>query len=142
MALVMAGMLFFHAAALHLADPSVIMSSFSYAERIDLAGLMLHVHNSGVWIWQLFFALHLSILGFLVVRSGRFPALLGYGMTIGAAGYLADSIYAFAFSELVLLGHLRVGLLAIVTLSEVGFALWLLLRGQKDEAETRLLITA
>ncbi len=128
---VMAAMLFFHAGADLLADPAAL-SGFDDEQRADLAGLLLHIHRSGVWIWQLFFALHLALLGWLVARSGRFPQLLGLGLMIGSTGYLADSLYGFAFPGADWLGTLRIGLLAIVTLSEVGFALWLLIRGPAD----------
>ena len=64
-----------------------------------------------------------------MVASGQYPRLLGYGLMLGGMGYLLDSAYAFAFPEAALLGQLRVALLVIVTISEVGFALWLLLRG-------------
>ena len=78
--------------------------------------------------------MHLMLLGYLVLHSGRFPALLGYGLMIGAMGYLLDSAYAFAFPGADWLGILRAGLLAIVTLSEVGFALWLLIRAPQAPA--------
>lgn len=57
-------------------------------------------------------------------------------MAIGGIGYALDSLYAFALPEVTLLGQVRIGLLAIVTLSEVGFALWLLLRGPRIGAQT------
>jgi hypothetical protein len=134
MALVMASMLFFHAAALRLADPGAAMASLPMPMRIDLAGLMLHVHDAGVWIWQLFFTLHLALLGWLVARSGRYPRLLGQAMTLGAFGYLLDSLIGFAGTGATAPLLLRNGLLAVVTLAEVGFALWLVFRGPRGTA--------
>ena len=99
------------------------------AEREALAYLMLTIHDSGVWIWQIFFTIHLLILGRLILASGQYPKLLAYGLMLGGLGYVLDSVYAFAFPDLALLGQVRVALLVIVTISEVGFALWLLLRG-------------
>lgn len=129
---VMAAMLFFHIGALALAAPDWAFAALSPAQRLDMAGVFLRMHDGGVWIWQIFFALHLGLLGALVVRSGLYPRLLGYGMAVGGLGYLLDSVYAFAFPDAALLGQARVVLLAIVTLSEVGFALWLLLRGPRS----------
>ncbi|WP_298496741.1 DUF4386 domain-containing protein [uncultured Maritimibacter sp.] len=97
-----------------------------------LASVLLDAHHSGVWIWQAFFTLHLWLLGTLVLRSGLFPRLLGWGLIVGGTGYLADSLYAFAFPDMDALGYLRIGLLVIITLSEVGFALWLVIRGSKS----------
>lgn len=133
MVAVMAAMLFFHAGALALAEPGATLTHFSDGQRADLAGLLLRMHLSGVWIWQMFFALHLILLGWLVAASGRFPRLLGQAMMLGAAGYALDSLYAFALPDAALLGYLRIGLLAIVTLAEIGFALWLLLVGPRPQ---------
>jgi hypothetical protein len=51
---------------------------------------------------------------------------------IGSLGYVLDSIYSFAFPEVAALGVVRVGFLAIVSLSEIGFALWLIFVGPRQ----------
>ena len=135
---VMSAMLFFHAGASLLAQSDQVMTHFDAAQRADLAGLFLEMHRAGVWIWQIFFTVHLLLLGYLVLRSERFPALLGYGLMIGAMGYVLDSVYAFAFPDLGWLGLLRAGLLAVVTLSEVGFALWLIARAPAAPSRSHL----
>ena len=128
MVAVMAVMLFFYAAALMLAGPELAL--LSNATRADLGALMLHLHEFGVVVWQLFFFVHLVILGQLVARSGLYPRLLGFGMSIGAFGYLSDS--AVKFFELgAAVNWVTQGLLVIVSLSEIGFALWLLIRGPR-----------
>jgi len=132
MAVVMAGMLFFHVAALTLVDPIATLGSFSLEQRTELAGVMLEVHNAGVWIWQLFFALHLLILGWLVARSGAYPVILGWAMSLGAFGYLFDSISSFAAPDATYFTYLTIGLLVIVTIAELGFALWLLIIGPRE----------
>ena len=131
MVAVMAAMLFFHAAALALADGSVPLDAFSEAQRIELAYLMRHVHDAGVWIWQVFFWLHLAILGTLVLSSDLFPRLIGWGLIAGGTGYLVDSVQMVAFPESGTLIALKTALLALVTLAEVGFALWLVLAGPR-----------
>lgn len=130
---VMSAMLFFHAGATLLAQSPELVSSFDAAQRADLAGLFLEMHRAGVWIWQVFFTLHLVLLGTLVLASRRFPRIIGIGLIVGASGYVLDSIYAFAFPDAAVLGILRAGLLAIVTLSEISFALWLLIKGQSQD---------
>lgn len=126
----MAVMLMFHAAMLAFADGS-IMTAFSDAQRLQLAGVMLLTHDSGVWVWQIFFTLHLWLLGALILKSGLFPRLLGLGLIVGGTGYVLDSAFAFAFPDAAALGALRVVLLGVVTLSEIGFALWLVIRGAR-----------
>lgn len=125
---VMAAMLFFHAGAQLLAQSDQVMTHFNAGQRADLVGLLLEMHGAGVWIWQVFFTVHLAILGYLVTCSGRVPVVLGHGLMLGAFGYVLDSAYAFAFPDLAWLGVVRAALLICVTLSEVGFALWLLIR--------------
>ncbi len=131
---VMSAMLFFHAGADLLAQSDQVMTNFSAEQRADLAGLFLEMHRAGGWIWRIFFTMHLLLLGYLVLRSGRCHSLFGYGLMIGWMGYVLDSAYGFAFSDVAWLGTLRIGLLAIVTLSEVGFALWLLIRAPQAPA--------
>ncbi len=134
MVAVMAAMLFFHAGSLALADGAVPLGSFSEAQRLELAGLMRHVHDAGVWIWQVFFCLHLVLLGTLVARSGLYPRLIGTGLVVGGTGYLVDSVQMFAFPDAMALEAVKVALLIVVTLAEVGFALWLLIRGPRATA--------
>lgn len=131
MVAVMAAMLFFHAGAIALADGTVPLGSFSELQRIELAGLMRHIHDAGVWIWQLFFCLHLLLLGSLVIRSDLFPRLFGLGLMVGGMGYLVDSVQMFALPHATTLEAVKLALLGIVTLSEIGFALWLLIRGPR-----------
>ncbi|GAA3872026.1 DUF4386 domain-containing protein [Celeribacter arenosi] len=129
MVAVMAGMLFFHAGALALIDGS--FAALSDAQRAEMVGWLFDMHHAGVWIWQLFFFVHLALLGRLVDASNRFPKILGLALTIGAFGYLLDSLYAFAFSQIGWLGIVRIGFLVVVTLGEVGFALWLTIRAPR-----------
>ena len=129
--LMMVAMLFFHAGSVALADGTVPLGSFSNAQRIELAGLLRHVHDAGVWIWQIFFCLHLILLGTLVACSGLYPRSLGAGLIVGGTGYLVDSIQMFAFPDAGLLVAVKVALLLVVALAEIGFALWLLVRGPR-----------
>ena len=135
MVAVMAGMLFFHAGLLALADPDSAFGAFSPPEREALAYLMLTMHDAGVWVWQIFFTAHLVLLGRLVAHSGMYPRLLGHALTLGGLGYILDSAYSFAFPETHWLGTIRIGLLVLVTAAEIGFALWLLFVGPKGPIE-------
>lgn len=139
MVAVMAAMLFFHAAALHMVNPDAALGSFKDAQRAELAGLFLHVNAAGVWIWQIFFAAHLLILGALVLRSGLFPRLIGYGLMVGAVGYVLDTLGAFAFPASAILATATVPFLLIVTVSEIGFALWLIFVGPRPTDMSRQL---
>ncbi|WP_298434822.1 DUF4386 domain-containing protein [uncultured Jannaschia sp.] len=128
MAAVMAAMLLPQAAILAVAmDPPLAMD---VAARADLAWVLGRMDEAGVWLWQVFFALHLWLLGVLAWRSRAVPPLLSVMLAVGGTGYLVDSIRAFAAPESAVLGAVGGVLLAIVTLAEIGFALWLLVRGR------------
>lgn len=128
---VMAAMLLFSVAALGFADPATAPAGFDETQRAGMATLMLHVHDAGVWVWQLFFFLHLALLGQLVVRSGHYPRLIGQAMTLGSVGYLLDTLSSFAFPDVAALAMVTGIFLVLVSLAEISFALWLIFRGPR-----------
>lgn len=128
MAAVMAAMLLPQAAVLLLATREV--AGLDADARAGLAWTLAHLDAAGVWVWQVFFALHLWLLGVLAWRSGAVPRLLALGLAVGGTGYLVDSVRAFAFPDSAALNGIGMALLAVVTLAEIGFALWLLARGR------------
>ncbi|MEM8555446.1 MAG: DUF4386 domain-containing protein [Pseudomonadota bacterium] len=131
MAAVMAVMLLPQAAVLALSTGAMPLHSTDAAE---LAWVLRQFDLAGVWVWQVFFTLHLWLLGVLAWTSGAVPRLLAAGLAIGGTGYLVDSIRAFAFPGSPVLEFTGMGLLAIVTLAEIGFALWLLVWGRVPSA--------
>lgn len=88
-------------------------------------------HAMGVFVWQLFFGVHLLALGWLILKSTHVPHLLGWGLFIGAFGYLVQGIVELTFTDVALLDYSIIGLLIIVTISEISFGLWLLIRGAR-----------
>lgn len=95
-------------------------------------------HAMGVMVWQLFFGVHLLALGWLVLKSPHVPNILGHGMLIGAFGYLIQGADALTFTDIAALDYAVIALLVIVTFSEVGFGLWLLVRGGRKARHTAL----
>lgn len=91
--------------------------------------LLIEAHQYGVFIWDIFFGFHLSLLGYLIFRSGYFPRLLGLAILVGSLGYLLEGLQHVTFLDSAALSTIIVGLLVIASLSELAFALWLLLRG-------------
>lgn len=133
---VMAAMMLFSAAALTFADPATAPIGFDDAQRAGMADLMLNIHDAGVWVWQIFFTLHLLILGQLVARSGKYPRVLGHVLSFAGFGYLFDSLHSFAFPASALLGTVTAGLLTIIAIAETAFALWLLALGPRTDSAT------
>jgi hypothetical protein len=80
-------------------------------------------------IGQVFFALYLLILGYLVLKSGYIFRIIGILLIIGGIlGYLLESLMYFLFPDYV--GIALPGLV-IGTIAEIGLTLWLILKGDK-----------
>lgn len=99
------------------------------AQQHDLVQMFFDAHAMGVFVWQLFFGAHLLALGWLILKSDIVPRLLGWGLFIGAFGYLLQGIVELTFTDIAALDYAYIALLVIVTISEISFGLWLLIRG-------------
>lgn len=88
--------------------------------------LFLDLHANGFLIAQIFFGLWLLPLGILVYKSGYFPKMLGALLMAGCFGYLIDFFQNFLFPAHHVISYPG---LAIATIAEVSFLLWLLIKG-------------
>ena len=109
-----------------------LLAGFETPQIQSVAMMLNQMHDLGVYAWQIFFGLHLVALGLLVIKSGIFPSLLGWMMLVGSQGYLLQAVQKFLFIDNVPFGFLIIGLLAIVTIGELSFAFYLLIRGFKS----------
>lgn len=90
-----------------------------------LASLFIDAHSYGFSIGIAFLTLHVFILGYLMLKSGYFPRILGVLFLLAAVGYLFDSA-----GILLLPGYTTPDILALpITVAEIAFPLWLLVRG-------------
>lgn len=97
-------------------------------DQVDaLALLFLNAHQYVVYIWQLFFGLHLFVLGYLVFKSGYFPRILGILVVVASLGYLIDGYGSILYPNYAEIFGVVVGVGAIV--GELPFFLWLLIKG-------------
>ncbi len=114
---------------LMILDNAELLGAFE-SEQIDsLVELFFDIHAAGILVWGIFFGIHLIFLGLLVQQSPQHPTLLGWLMLVGSLGYILESI-----NEFCLAGHETVGilagiLLAVVVAGELGFAIWLVVKG-------------
>jgi len=106
-------------------------SGFGAGQVHAVALLLLQVHEAGVHVWEILFALHCLLVGVLVFRSGFFPRLLGVLMGVAAFGYALNGLGNLVAPGSAPTFAAIVGLTALV--GEVPFALWLLFKGA-DEA--------
>ncbi len=87
----------------------------------------LNLHTQGVLIAQIFWGLWLFPLGYLVIKSGMLPRVLGILLMIAGLGYVVDS-----FGKFLLPGYgLTIAMFTFI--GEVLFLLWLLIFGAKDQ---------
>lgn len=93
--------------------------------------LFLKANKETVLIWEVFFGLHLIVLGYLVYKSGYFPWLLGILLVLAALGYMADSFGNFLLPQFVNIYTLFVSIVAPI--GELAFTLWLLIKGINAE---------
>jgi len=89
--------------------------------------LFLNAHQYGDYIWQVFFGLHLFVLGYLIFKSGYFPRILGLLVVVGSLGYLTDSFGNFLYPNYDEIFGWVVGVTVVI--GELPFFLWLLING-------------
>lgn len=112
--------------------PYILLTRSTGSDTGNLHALVqfcFDAHAMGVFVWQLFFGMHLLALGWLILKSSAVPDLLGWGLFIGAFGYLIQGLVELTFTDIAALDYSIIGLLVIVTISELSFGLWLLIRG-------------
>ncbi len=100
----------------------------------DTADMLLALRDTGVELWGLFFALHLAIMGSLVFASGYLPRVLGAAIALGSIGYLFDSLETLVLPGNDIVAWIAVVFLGVSMVGEIGFGLYLLIRGLNTTA--------
>ena len=101
-------------------------TAFDPVQRNALVSLFLEAHDYGFTLGILFLTIHVFALGYLIVRSDYFPKVLGYLFLAAGLGYLIDST-----ALLLVPGYesTPIYLALPITISEIAFPLWLVIRG-------------
>lgn len=99
--------------------------------------LFLDAHSIGFSIGIAFLILHVLILGYLIVRSGYFPKVLGFLFIAAGIGYLLDTIGLLLIpSYTTTPGWIAM----VIAVAEIAFPIWLLVKGvNTDQQQTRTL---
>ena len=95
------------------------------AELQSQAMLSLNAYGNGLLVTTLFWGLWLLPFGYLVIRSGLLPKILGVFLVLGGIGYVAQVFWQIlvpntSFPDIVLLP---------AAVGEIGICLWLLVVG-------------
>lgn len=117
---------------LQLLSGADYLTVFQPEQLQALALLFLNAYGYGSLIWGLFFALHLVIIGYLIIKSGYVPKFLRLLFVFASLGYLIDSLGRFVFPEYESIYQVIV--LATIP-AELSFAFWILIKGVKIKNE-------
>ena len=118
-----------HLAALLLLSGADYLTVFQPNQLHALVLLFLNAHEYVALIWGLFFGLHLFVLGYLVYKSGYIPRILGVLLVFASLCYLTQS-----FGIILLPKYEEIfALVAYLSIIEIAFPLWLLIKGVKDQ---------
>ena len=80
-------------------------------------------------IGQIFYALHMLVLGYLVFKSGYIPRILGILLIIGGSvGYLIEVLTYFIFPNYLWIASLGI---VVAVIAEIALAIWLLIKADK-----------
>jgi hypothetical protein len=92
-----------------------------YAQAI----IYLHAFKNHWYFGIIFFAIHLVLLGYLVIKSKYIPAVLGVLLIITGLGYLLTTLRPFLFP------NINIDFAMFTFYGELIFMLWLLIKGSK-----------
>jgi hypothetical protein len=132
MTVVMAVNVFNRLGVLLLLGDAEYLRVFEPGQLHALVLLFLNLHESGIYIWQVFFALHWVAVGYLVFKSGYFPRILGILLIVTCLGYLMDS-FGILYPSSGALSTVSSVVLAVGVIGELSFTLWLLIKGVNVE---------
>jgi hypothetical protein len=118
-----------HAFALLLVSGADYLTVFEPDQLHALVMLFLNAYNYGDLIWQLFFGLHLLLLGYLVYKSGYIPKIMGVLLVVAALLYLAQSYGSILLPKY---EEVLAQVVLLTMIPELIFPLWLLTKGVKD----------
>lgn len=92
------------------------------------ADLFIPRHQEGIYIWQLFFSVHVFILGVIILKYNQLRwKYLGGVLLLGSFGYLIDSVISLGDLDVQVLNILSSFLLIFITVGEIGTGIGLLM---------------
>ncbi len=135
MVLVMAINLMFNIMPVVLLSGAEYLSAFEITQLQSAALIFFDAHALGIYVWQLFFTVHLIALGTLIIKSDMLPRVLGWMIIVGSFGYFIQAMAKLMHIQIDAIAMIYVGLLVVVTIGELSIAFWLLIKGVKTSAE-------
>ena len=114
-------------AALLLSSGADTLKVFQADQLQALAMAFLYLQKNGYWASQIFFAVWLFPLGYLVFKSGFLPRILGIVLMIHCVSWLITSLLFFLYVQ----GYTAITYISFPLgfIAEFGLTLWLLIKG-------------
>lgn len=110
-----------------LVSGAAYTASFTTEQIQGLVGLLFQMHQSGVFVAQIFWGIWLFPMGYLAYHSGYIPRIIGVLLMIGCFGYLTDSLLfvlgtdiGFTVSEFTFLGEVLLPLWLVFKAKEIA----------------------
>ncbi len=106
-------------------------AEFPSAALESEAMLYLGRYFDGHLIGQIFWALWLFPLGYMVYKSGLIPKILGVFLMLGSIGYLIDffgKVIFTAYPDMAIASYITIP----ASIGEIGTCLWLLVMGARE----------
>ena len=91
-----------------------------------LVRVFIDAYTYGFAVGIVFFSLHVMLTGYLIIKSGYLPKVLGYLFLIASLGYLIDNFLYFLVEN-----HMTgAAYFALpIAIAEIAFPIWLLIKG-------------
>jgi hypothetical protein len=118
---------------LNLLIPTFLLGDAEYLKALPpeqlqaLAYISLKTHDQGFALGLIFFGMTCIAQGYVIIRSGYLPRVLGMGMQLAGVSYLINSFAQVLFPALA--PRLLPAILLPPFIAEISMALWLLVKG-------------
>lgn len=96
-----------------------------------LALFFQNIHTKGYYVNQLFFGMYLFPLGYMIIKSGLVPKIIGVFLILGCIGDLIDFVVYFLYpnAESVVLNNITIP----ADIGEFSLCLWFLIMGVRSQ---------
>ena len=115
---------------LQLLSGADYLSAFSAEQLHAQLLLFLNAHRTGYAIGLVFFGVQCFVLGYLIIKSGYVPRILGFLLIAASFGYLADSFASFLLANYT--DYEEIFMLVVFIpafIAELSLCLWLIVKG-------------
>lgn len=108
--------------------------SFKSEQLQVLSMFFQNIHAKGYYVNQIFFGMYLFPLGYMIIKSGIVPKIIGVFLILGFIGDMIDFVVYFLFpnTESVLLENITIP----ADIGEISLCLWLLIMGVRSQKQS------